>query len=240
VADAAAHWSRLLGGPLRAPVAGDLSALGARGGSNRPSAEGPGPGTDPLTSEEERATMIEALELGLRRHAGWLWEAGLEPIERSWPGLRLASARAGLRIWFHGLHHGAPPPALAFALEDPDGDDFPSYLVRDLVSGGELLDTPIEADDPETAAAELAARLAPLRALLEGDADAWRELRRARAELEAEGAAEDELRTAVPRADEAFRRRDFDGVVEALEPLDGRLPRAAQRKLEYARAQLGS
>jgi hypothetical protein len=241
IANAAAHWSGVLDGPLRAPVAGDLSALGARGGSNLPSAEPPGRGTDPLEaslSEEERSAMIEALEQGLHRHASWLWEAGLEPVERGWPGLRLVSPRAGLRIWFYGIHHGAPPPALAFALDDPDGDALRSYELRDLLPGGERLDTPIEAADAEAAASELADRLVLLRPLLEGDADAWRELRRGRAELQARDALDTELRTALPRADEAFRRRDFRAVVEALDSLDGQLPRAAQRKLDHARAQL--
>jgi hypothetical protein len=241
VADAAAHWSRVLSGPLRAPVAGDLSALGARGGRNLPTTS---EGTlDPLTAalpETERAAMMEALERGLRRHASWLWEGGLEPVERRWPELRLASPRAGLRIWFRGLHHGAPPPALAFALDEPEGDELPSYVLRDVLPESDRLDTPIAAEDPEAAAAELAVRLAPLRPLLEGQAEAWRELRRARGELEAASAAEDELRAALPRADEAFRRQDFSGVVEALEPFDGRLPRASQGKLDYARARLGS
>ncbi|HZC13976.1 MAG TPA: hypothetical protein VE270_08145, partial [Thermoleophilaceae bacterium] len=68
VADAAAYWSRIVAGPLRAPVAGDLRVLGARGGSNLPSAEPPGLGTDPLEaslSVQERSAMIEALEQGL-------------------------------------------------------------------------------------------------------------------------------------------------------------------------------
>ncbi len=78
-----------------------------------------------------------------------------------------------------------------------------------------------------------------LRPLLAGEEEAWRSLRRRRAELDASRALEGELHESIERADEAFRGGDMAAVAQLLDALDGRLPRSAQMKLDYARRRLG-
>ena len=239
VAPACERLSALLGGPLRAVVEGDLGAFGVRAGHNSRHAESGERPPDELEaslSEADRTALLAGLEGGLREQAGWLWEElGFAVAERAWPHLRLASPRAGLRLSYYGLNHGAPPPAVALALEDPLDGDLPAYELDDLLSPEPRLDTPLVVRDPRQAGRSLAARLVVLRPLLAGEEPAWRSLRRERAELGARRGLQDDLRRSVPRADRAFREGDLAAVVDLLEGLDGLLPRAAQLKLDYAR-----
>jgi hypothetical protein len=50
---------------------------------------------------ESESAAMQALERGLRRHAGWLRQAGLVPVDSRWPELRLASEHAGERHRWH-------------------------------------------------------------------------------------------------------------------------------------------
>ena len=238
---ACAEISTVLGGPLRAVVAGDLGELGLEGGQNLPHAgDGERPsGLEAALTDADRARLMHGLEDGLRRHAGWLWDAaGLEVRERSWPRLALGADHAGLWLTWYGARHGAPPPAVALTLVDPVEGELRAYELDDLLDTGGALDRPLEAEQPDHAFPDLAERLELIRPLLSGEAEAWRTLRRARGEAGASRALEDEVERSVAGADDAFRRGDHAAVVGLLEHLDGRLPRAAQMKLDLARRRL--
>ena len=186
---------------------------------------------------EERARLLDWLEAQLAGPLAWLRDEGFELREAHWPTLHLESPRARLNLSFAAAHW----PALRLGATLGERGD------RRLHSLGEaqrLLGHPehgsreLVMDDADTALARLDELLRELRPLLAGDPDAYATLRRRDSELLAETQLDEDLRTALPEARDAFDAQDYARVVALLDPLEGHLPAADRRRLDLARGRL--
>lgn len=183
-----------------------------------------------------KVRLLTAIQDTLADAAPWLAaDAGMRQVSARWPVVRLTSDSVGLSVYVFGSRHGAPPAAIAIAVEWlPTGEVFgPEPL--SVALGRPNLDEPVLAEGPESVMAGLSDRLEALRPLLSGDLASWQALRRRLSETVATTQRAEDLRDDVPRGRDAFDRGDFGAVIRLLGPLEDELRGDDRKRLEIAR-----
>jgi hypothetical protein len=184
-----------------------------------------------------RAELMERLSAELDRHAGWLAGLGLRRTAVLWPYVHYESARVGLDVGY-GIVHGPRLAVGATIVEHGEHDGRSLGAAQRLLGVPERSahDTAIDREaDLGPAVERLSEQLRSVEPLLRGDPEAFQGIRRRDKELQTANALEDSLRYAAQDADDAWRARDLERVIEVLEPLEGHLDRHQQGRLEYAR-----
>jgi hypothetical protein len=186
---------------------------------------------------ELMGALLEELRGGLR----WLGdELGYELEEAGFPAILLRSDETELRLSFGALH-GKRLALFANVREVGGGEWLHAGRIAALAEGAEpVIDTEVggPADVPD-AAARLSGLLERIRPALAGGREALARLRELDRRASEQAEAERWLETVRGPAADASRHEDWERVVELLGPLDGRLPRAEQMRLDLARRRLG-
>lgn len=205
-------------------------------GSTRVAADFP----DDLPAER-KAELLGALLEALNGPLRWLRdELGYELEEAGFPRLRLRTHDSLLDLSF-GVIHGPRLALFAHLHEVGDEQYFdPGWILYLTGDSPTRIDTEVTGpQDVAAAAGRLSERLEEVRTWLAGGPEGFVRLRALAAEATEEAELERELEVQLPRADQAFREQDWPRVEALLGPLEGRLPRSAQKKLDHARRQLG-